>query len=346
MTSSNPPAPDRLRILIAESENFSPRALSVLESLGDVTLGDVGQAGLADAVAHTDVVFVRLRNRVDGSVLNANRELLAVVSPTTGLDHIALDVASAQDTAVLSLRAETDFLETVTATAEHTWALLLALVRRLPEAVASTRRGGWDRDAYRGRELAGKTLALVGVGRLGIMVARYARAFGMHVTAYDPDRDPWPDGVTRAPSLEVLAERADVLSIHAPLNESTRGLVGRAALSRLPQGALVVNTARGGLLDEDALLDGLRSGRLGGAALDVLASETDAGGVASSPVLRYAADHEHLLVTPHIGGATLESMENTEIFMAEKLARWLAGTPVRVDAGPKRYVRPVPPFTP
>lgn len=326
-----------MRILVAESEGFSPAAERRLRELGDVTLADLDGPGLRAATAGAEVLFVRLRNRVDGRVLSAAPRLRAVVSPTTGLDHLDLDALGGRGVAVLSLRGEVEFLRGVTATAEHSWALLLALVRRLPAAAAAARAGTWDRDRFRGRELAGKSLGVVGLGRLGSMVARYGAAFGMRVVAYDPYLSPWP-GRRGAPrrmrSLGALLAESDVVSLHVPLNEETRGMLDAAALASMKAGALLVNTARGGVVDEDALVEAVRTGHLAGAALDVVAGEAAAGGPGASPAVRFAAADDRILVTPHIGGATLESMENTEIFMAEKLARWLRGETVRVDAGP------------
>ncbi|MDP2954981.1 MAG: NAD(P)-dependent oxidoreductase [Longimicrobiales bacterium] len=325
-----------MRILVAESRGFSPAAERRLRGLGDVTLADLDRSGLLGAVAGADVLVVRLRNRVDGEVLAAAPGLRAVVSPTTGLDHLDLVALEGRGVAVLSLRGETAFLRTVTGTAEHAWALLLALVRRLPAAAAAARAGDWDRDRFRGRELAGKTLGVVGLGRLGSMVARYGAAFGMRVVAYDPYLDPWPTGAApeRVPSLAALLGACDVVSLHVPLNDETRGLLGSAALAAMKPGSVLVNTSRGGVVDEAALVEAVRSGQLAGAALDVVAGETAPGGVVESPAVAFASADDRILLTPHIGGATLESMENTEIFMAEKLARWLGGEPVGVDAGP------------
>ena len=198
-----------MRILVAESRGFSPASERRLRELGDLTLADLDRAGLLGAVAGADVLIVRLRNRVDGEVLAAAPHLRAVVSPTTGLDHLDLAALEARGVAVLSLRGETEFLRTVTGTAEHAWALLLALVRRVPAAAAAARAGDWDRDRFRGRELAGRTLGVVGLGRLGSMVARYGAAFGMRVVAYDPYLAPWPSGAAPEcmPSLRALLPR-------------------------------------------------------------------------------------------------------------------------------------------
>ena len=320
------------RILVAEAAGYAPAAREILEGLGPVVLADLDRAGLLAALDGVQVLIVRLRNRIDEEVLAAAPALRVVVTATTGLDHIDLEAAARRGVTVLSLRGETDFLETVTATAEHTWGLLLALVRHIPRAAAAAAAGVWERDRFRGRELRGRRLGIVGLGRLGRMVARYGAAFAMDVAAHDPFAGAWLEGVARCDTLAELLDRSDVLSLHVPLDERTRGLIGAAELGRLPAGALLVNTSRGGVVDEAALLDALRSGRLAGAALDVVQGETVAGAVAGSLLVRYARENDNLLLTPHIGGATLESMQNTEIFMAGKLARFLRGEPVRTDA--------------
>ncbi|MHB1194692.1 MAG: NAD(P)-dependent oxidoreductase [Longimicrobiales bacterium] len=335
-----------MRILVAESVGFSPAAEARLRELGHLTMADLDQAELLVAVGSADVLVVRLRNRVNQDVLAAAPFLRAVVSPTTGLDRLDLAALDRRGIAVLSLRGELEFLRRVPATAEHTWALLLALMRRLVAAASAARLGDWDRDRFRGRELAGKTLGIVGLGRLGSIVAGYGAAFGMRVVAYDPYLDPWPSATTpggagspgdvpeRMPSLAALLSVSDVVSLHIPLHDGTRGMLDAQALAQAKHGAVLVNTSRGDVVDEEALVDAVRSGRLAGAALDVVAGEMAAAGPSASPAVRFAAGDDRILVTPHIGGATLESMENTEIFMAEKLARWLRGEPVRVDAGP------------
>lgn len=329
------------RILNAEPLGYSPRAAARLAETGELVQDEVPVGGLAARVGAFDAVIVRLAHAVDAAVLGAGAagRLRAVVTATTGLDHIDLDAAASHGVEVLSLRGEIEFLRTIRATAEQTWALLLALVRKLPWAFESVRRGEWRRDDFRGGELAGRRLGILGLGRLGEQVARYGRVFGMEVAAFDPYREPWPEGVERATSQLELAARSDVLSIHLPLDASTRGAVDRHTLEALPEGALVVNTARGPLLDEVALVDLLDRGHLGGAALDVMCGEVDddAGGRGASPLLAYLGRSpapRNLIVTPHIGGATWESMHRTEEFMAEKLCRFLADA-AAPDTGPR-----------
>ncbi len=323
----------RARILNAEPAGYSEEARRVLAGVGDLVETPVTQPALAAAAANVDVLIVRLGLRVTREVLQAAPRLAVVVTPATGLDHVDLQAAAERGVAVLSLRGEVEFLRTVTATAEHTWALLLGLCRRIPWAFESVRDGAWDRDAFRGRELAGLRLGLLGLGRVGEQVARFGSAFGMVVGAHDPYRSGWPDGVRRFDACPDLLRWSEVLSVHVPLDATTRGLLDGARLALLPAGALVVNTARGAILEEAALVELLASGHLGGAALDVLTEEGEGEARRRSPALAYARAHPNLIVTPHLGGATREAMARTELFMAEKLVRYLraagAGGPLR-----------------
>ena len=265
-----------VRILNAEPDRYSPEARVILEQIGTVDNGPLTRGELLARLPEYDVLIVRLAHQIDAEVLARGERLRAIVSATTGLDHIDLAEAEQRGVAVLSLRGETEFLRSIPATAELAWALLLGLVRRLPQAYASVLRGEWNRDAFRGHDLCGRSLGILGLGRIGEKVARYGLAFGMRVLAYDPTRDPWMEGVERANTMDELLAASEVLSIHVPLNERTEGLIGRRELALLPPGALLVNTARGAVLQREALLEALESGRLGGAALDVLWDERGA----------------------------------------------------------------------
>jgi len=256
-------------------------------------------------------------------VIDACTNLKVIVTTTTGLDHTDVNYAEQRGIKVLSLRGETEFLRTIPATAEHTWALLLALVRHIPQAHASVIAGEWDRNAFRGHDLGGKRLGIVGLGRIGEKVARYGLAFEMRVGAYDPYRSDWVEGVTRCVTLPELLRQSNVLSLHVPLNPETERMIGREELAHLPNGAWLVNTSRGEVLDEVALVEALQDGQLGGAALDVIAAERDQQ--RRGPLLDYARQHNNLLITPHLGGATVESMARTEVFMAHKLQKFLKG---------------------
>lgn len=312
-----------IHILNAEPLHYSEDARRVLQSIGRVDERPLDRANLLSCVPDYDVLIVRLGHQVDRAVIDAGRRLRAIVTATTGLDHIDVPYAEARGIAVLSLRGEVEFLRSIPATAEHTWALLLALVRRIPWAFQSVQDGRWERDPFRGQNLSRRRLGLLGLGRIGSMVARYGLAFGMKVAGYDPATAGEPDGITRCASMAELLGQTDVLSIHVPLNDTTQRLIGRAELALLPPGALLINTSRGAVLDEAALLEALERQALSGAALDVVADEGNRLAAGRQALLVYARTHANLLITPHIGGATLEAMRDTEIFMAEKLKRHL-----------------------
>lgn len=312
-----------VRILNAEPLGYGDEARQILNNIGELIEEPVTQDELAASVADFDVLIVRVGLKVTREVLESSDKLRVVVSATTGLDHINLDAAQEQDVVVLSLQGEQEFLRTVPATAEHTWALLLAVMRKLPWAFDDVRKGSWDRDRFRGRELQGKRLGILGLGRIGKQVARYGLAFGMNVGAYNPNLEEWLNGIRRFEAVEDILRWSEVLSVHLPLSEETQGFLNEERLRLLPQGAWVVNTSRGAILDEIALVGLLEQGHLAGAAVDVMTVEQPMERRELSPLLAYARTHDNLLITPHLGGATIESMHRTEVFMAEKLRKFL-----------------------
>jgi D-3-phosphoglycerate dehydrogenase len=308
-----------MNVLIAESGGFSDEAVEKVRELGNVTLADLNRDSLLTAVAEADVLWVRLRHRIDREVMAAAPHLKIIVTPTTGLNHIDLDEAERRGIRVLSLRGETHFLKEIHATAEHTIALLFGLLRNLPAAVEHVRSGGWNRDLFRGTELFGKTVGVVGLGRVGHMVARYMAAFGARVYAADTNQESTPaePAVTFVPLPELLS-RADIVTLHVSLDSATAGFFGAFQFAAMRKGSWFINTARGELVDEAALIRSLQDGHLAGAALDVLCGE-DPDNMYCHPVVAYAREHLNVIITPHIGGCTGESMRKTERFLAERL---------------------------
>jgi D-3-phosphoglycerate dehydrogenase len=309
------------RVLIVEPDRYPERAKEILHKVADVRIND--GPDLKETLGDTDAVVVRLKYLWNKQLLARAPQLKAIATATTGLDHIDLQLAESRGVTVLSLKGETEFLKTVTATAEHTWGLLLALIRHIPQAHRSVVNRSWERDRFFGTELQGRTLGIVGLGRIGQMVARYGLAFRMKVIAYDRSQKEWVQGVEKAKSLTEVLLKSNVLSIHVPLTKENEKLIGPGEFAALKPGAIVLNTSRGAVLDEDSLLAGLISGRLGGAALDVIQDEYKAKSELREQIINYAATHSNLLLTPHIGGATHDSLERVEVFMAEKLRRFL-----------------------
>ncbi len=315
----------KTRILNAEPAEYTDRARNILNEFGELYEEACDRARLLELVPEFDVLIVRLGHCIDSELFDRAKKLKAVVTATTGLNHIDLESASAHGVEVLSLKGERAFLDTITATAELTWGLILSLARRLPGANNHVLKGLWNRDILKGNELRNKTLAIVGYGRLGSIVAEYGRVFRMNVMTVEPYKRDIPEWIRRASIDDVLKE-ADIVSLHVNLDEKTKGFFGREEFSSMKKGSFFINTSRGELVSDHALYEALESGRLGGAALDVLQGETSGNPdwLTNNLLWKYAQSHDNLILTPHIGGATVESMADTELFMAHKLRDYLS----------------------
>lgn len=306
-------------VLLTEPGDFSPRALDLLRRGGfDPRPFEGSFSDLKGRLSGQEGIIVRLGVHWTRELLGEAPQLKFIGTPTTGLDHVDLDAARERGIDVVSLRG-LEGLGEITSTAEHTFGLLLALVRRTGPAHRSVLDGRWDRDSFVGRELKGRHLGIVGLGRLGRGVALLARAFRMEVVYFDPYVA--DSGFERCESLEDLAGRAEIVSLHAKLTPESRGMVGPAFFASCRRGTYLVNTARGGLVDEDALLSALKEGVLAGAALDVLRDEPEGGAPFPSPVIEYARSHDNIVITPHIGGASSDAMRATEVMIAREIVR-------------------------
>ena len=302
-----------MKVLIADK--VSATCADVLRAAGfeaDYRPG-IAHADLMTAIAGVQGLVVRSDTQVTEEVMAAAPGLRVVGRAGAGVDNI--DVAAATRRGIVVMNAPGE--NTISA-AEHTMSMLLALARRIPAADRSMRAGRWERGAtFLGVELFGKTLGVLGVGKVGREVATRARAFGMEVLGYDPVLTPEVAarlGVWLAPIDEVLA-RADFITLHLPLTADTRHLIGRAQLDRCRKGVRLINVARGGVIDEAALLEALRDGRVAGAALDVFEQEPPAG----SPLLAL----ESVVLTPHLGASTREAQEKVAARIAEQIAAYL-----------------------
>jgi D-3-phosphoglycerate dehydrogenase len=305
-------------VLNAEPYGYSEAAVATWSTAG-YAYAPVPWDELEDkAYSGVEGLIVRLARRVDGTVLDRFPDLCFVVSATTGWDHLDVDELTRRGIRLYSLREHTDFLQTIPSTAEHTWALVLALARNVPRADADVRAGRWRRDVHRGIELAGRTLGIVGLGRTGRRVACYARSFGMNVQYVDPHVDGVPNA-RKVNSIGELAAGADVMSIHVHLADDTVGLVGAEEVQALRAEALLINTSRGGIWDERAVAEAVRTERLGGVATDVLATEMD--DVEASPLWAAQRDGANVVITPHLGGATWDAMHACEGFIARQVCR-------------------------
>src|ERR671938_667000 len=298
-------------IKILVSDDVSESGLEPLRAAGFEVVKRTGLKGgeLLEAVRDCEGLVVRSETKVTAELLDAATRLRAVGRAGVGVDNI--DVAAATARGVIVMNAPDG--NTLT-TAEHTLALLLALARRVPQAHASLRAGKWERKQFVGVKLRGKTLGIVGLGRIGRVVAHRALAFGMKVVAYDPFIAPERASdydLELLPLAEVCA-RADFLTVHTPLTAETRGIIGAREFAQMKPGARVINCARGGLVDERALHAALKEGRVAGAAIDVFEVEPPA---ADHPLLQL----EEVIATPHLGASTREAQEGVALTVAEQM---------------------------
>ncbi|HYB53141.1 MAG TPA: phosphoglycerate dehydrogenase [Thermoanaerobaculia bacterium] len=303
------------RIVVAEP--VAEAGLELLRRRGHEVIAVAGatREKLEASLAEADALLVRSATKVDAALLAAGPRLQVVARAGVGVDNV--DVPAATARGVLVLNAPT---ANVVSAVEHTFALLLALLRKVPAAAASMASGRWEKSKFLGSELAGKTLGIVGLGQVGSRVAARARAFEAKVVAYDPflpQERAREMGVPLA-GLEELLAVSDIVTLHATAGEKGKPLLGRAEIAAMKPGAILVNVARGSLVDRAALLEALLAGRLAGAALDVFDPEPPAP---DDPLTRL----ENVVASPHLGASTVEAQERVALQTVEALNEALAG---------------------
>lgn len=269
--------------------------------------------------AQLDALIVRSRTKVTRDVLNRMPKLKVVGRAGVGVDNIDLEAARARGVIVVNAPQAT-----TEAVAEHTIALLFAVARSIPQADTTMKQGRWEKKRFMGIELAGRTLGLIGIGRIGAAVARRARGLGMQVVAYDPYLRPQAireRGAEPMASLEDLYAHADVVSVHVPLTKETRHLIDHEAFARMKDGVILLCTARGGVVDEEALLKALESGRVYAAGLDVFAQEPPG----ATPLVT----HPRVVATPHIAAQTHEAQARVALDIAQEVWAALTGGELR-----------------
>ncbi len=306
-----------MRVLLADG--LADEGLRHLQGAGDVVVrSGLEEDELIEILPEFEAIVVRSRTRVTARALDGAARLRVIARAGVGVDNIDVEAATRRGILVLN----TPESSTVAA-AEHTMAMMLALVRHIPQANAALAAGTWAREQYLGTELSGKTLGVAGLGKIGSEVARRALAFGMRVLAFDPyvtEERARRLGVELG-TWDAVLKHADVLTLHVPLAQDTKALVGAAELAQMKPSALLINCARGGLVDEAALRDALDREALAGAALDVFAQEPPPR---NHPLL----SHPRVVVTPHLGGSTLEAQRSIAVEIAEQVLAALRGEPV------------------
>ena len=302
--------PDRLRVLVREP--IAEPGVELLRGRFDVDVD--GDSDLAETIAGYDAIVIRSATKLTADVIARADRLKVIGRAGVGVDNVDVDAATHRGIVVANAPDST-----VVSAAEQTIGLLVALARNIPQAHAAMKRGTWERSRWSGIELADKTLGVLGLGRIGQQVARRAVGLGMRVVAYDPfvGEDRFREaGIDREPTLEGVLGAADFVTLHLPLTDETAGIIGREAIASMRDGARLINAARGALVDEDALVEAIRSGKLAGAALDVFSTEPYSG-----PLLEL----DEVVVTPHLAASTDEAQDRAGLIVAEQIVAALEG---------------------
>jgi len=296
------------------SDKLSPAAVAIFKNRGievDLKPG-LSPADLRAIIGEYDGLAIRSATKVTKELLEVATRLKVVGRAGIGVDNVDIRFATARGVVVMN----TPHGNTIT-TAEHAIAMMFALARQIPEATTSTKAGKWEKNRFMGVELTAKTLGLIGCGNIGSIVADRAVGLKMRVLAYDPylsEKKALELGVEKA-DLDTLLARADFITLHTPLTEATKNILSREALAKTKKGVRIINCARGGLVDEAALADAIKSGHVAGAALDVFETEP----ATDSPLFCL----ENVVCTPHLGAATAEAQENVALQVAEQMSDFL-----------------------
>jgi D-3-phosphoglycerate dehydrogenase / 2-oxoglutarate reductase len=303
---------DRPRVLVREP--IAEAGVELLKARFDVDVEVDGGGQLEDRIADYDAIVIRSGTRITADLIERAERLKVIGRAGVGVDNVDVEAATRRGIVVANAPEST-----VVSAAEHAIGLLAALARHIPQAHAALKQGRWERSAHGGIELEGKTLGVLGFGRIGQQVARRAIGLGMRVVAYDPfvSKDRFRElGAERVETVDELLAASEFLTLHLPLTSETTGMLDAKAIARMPDGARLVNAARGELVDEEALLEALRSGKLAGAALDVFSAEPYSG-----PLLEL----DNVVVTPHLAASTEEAQDRAGVIVAEQVAAALEG---------------------
>ncbi|MFD0670460.1 phosphoglycerate dehydrogenase [Cohnella sp. GCM10027633] len=300
------------------SDPISDLGISLLVEASDISIDKkvgLSEDELVAIIGEYDALLVRSQTRVTERIMSAGKQLKVIGRAGVGVDNIDLDAATKRGIIVINAPDG----NTIT-TCEHTFAMMMALARHIPQAYMKTVGGVWDRKSFVGVELRNKVLGVLGMGRIGSEVAARAKAFGMEVYGYDPflTQERADKLGVRLASVEDVVRDADFITVHTPLTPETRHMLGKDQFSRIKPGVRIVNCARGGIIDEQALVEAIDAGRVAGAAFDVFEEEPPAP---EHPFLK----HPKIIVTPHLGASTIEAQENVAIDVSEQLLHILRG---------------------
>jgi len=308
-----------MKILITEPEYFPHEIMKPLEKLGKLVEKRTSYEELLEEIRDTDVLIVRVQTKVDKKILDNAKRLKIIASMTTGLDHIDVEHAEKMGIEIVSMPGYA-----TTATAEYTMSLILNMLRKLPWAFEHCKNGKWERYNFLGSDLGGKTVGIIGFGKIGSRVAKYTSGFGAKVIFYDPyiNRNELENtDAEQVQTIDELLKKSDIITIHTYLSKDTTKMIRKQQFSKMKKGAILINASRGLLVDESDLVDALEDGTLSGAALDAFEEEPLPP---SHRLINYARTHKNLILTPHIAGSTRECIDTAARFVVDSVLKRLA----------------------
>ncbi len=304
---------------------FDANAKEILNKLGKVDYKILTQKQLLKIIGDYDYILCGLGLNFNEEALTKAKKLKAIATATTGLDHIDLKFAEEKGIKVISLRGENDFLDTITGTAELALGLMISLARNMHTAYPAVLNGEWNRDNFKGHSLRGQTLGILGLGRLGKMMARYGESLGKKVIFHDPNIDHNHGYNYKKVDFEELLRESDFISIHIHLKPDTEYMFNKDTISKMKPSAYIINTSRGKIVNEKDLIRAVKGKMIAGYATDVLDGELAfVNNDCSEHILvKHARTNPNILIVPHIGGITHESRRDTDVFIAKKLSNMI-----------------------
>jgi len=312
-----------MKLICPDPKTFSSECIQEIKKIFNAHLKEISQNKFNKIGKDYNIILTRFTRYVGKEVLSKNTKVKYVLTPTTNPEnYIDLKAAKENKIKIFSLKNENKFLNNIPATAEHTWLLILALCRKIIPATKYESIKSWSPINYKGVQLKDKTIGIVGFGRLGKKVASYAKSFGMKVIFYDR-RISGIKNCKKVNSLYSLVSKSDIVTIHATLNNETFYMFNKKTLSKFKKNSLLINTSRGELVDSKALVSSLRKKEIQGAGIDLIENEVSLKNREKDPLIKYSKKNSNIVVTPHIGGYTYESVKDTDLFILNKFKKYI-----------------------
>ncbi|MHC4872823.1 MAG: NAD(P)-dependent oxidoreductase [Planctomycetota bacterium] len=312
----------KYKVLAMPDISHMPNVYDDLKTIADVDVVEPSREYLLENIHKYDAYIATLNIRFDKEIIDRAEKLKVIASSATGQDHMEGPYAEAKGIKLITLKYDTEFLSKIACTAEMGWGLLLSVIRQMPQSFEAVKRGEWARDKYRGHQLYGKTLGILGYGRLGKIMAKFGMGFNMRVIANDIKDDIEYADYVEPVDLDTLLKESDIFSIHIHLTEENTKFIKKEHFQKMKKECYLINTARGAIIDEDDFLEALETGEIAGAGVDVIHGEwmEDIG---THPLIEYARNNQNLVISPHTGGVTYESQSMALKHTADKLQKFL-----------------------